>query len=390
MKVTVVKYLLMHKTKPTVLMTLDIGTGTIISINEVFAPEHIPIGIGIRGDVVNHLDLNGWWMGRSIPASRSGLRFALETMNIQTPQVLLTKCYGLSLSDQYWVLPENSDLTWDSVNFFENPFSEDVGNILFGKIPDNNEFSLLSPDNTSNGLLRKKWKIIDEKRYLIKGGSGATQQEPFNEVLASEIMSRLDIPHIPYTLTTINEYPYSICEDFVTQETELISAWYITRTMQKNNNTSHYQHFLNCCKSLDIPDVKENLDKMLVLDYLIVNEDRHYNNFGVIRNADTLKWIGLAPVFDCGTSLWHDKPNFMIRPLAKAPSRPFRQSHNEQIKLIDSFDWLDLSALIGIGKVFSDILSKSPFIDKTRRDALCAGLEKRADMLRDYVATLAI
>jgi len=46
---------------------------------------------------------------------------------------------------------------------------------------------------------------------------------------------------------------------------------------------------------------------MLVLDYLIANEDRHWGNFGAVRNAETLDWIGLAPVFDCGNSLWYNK-----------------------------------------------------------------------------------
>jgi hypothetical protein len=136
---------------------------------------------------------------------------------------------------------------------------------------------------------------------------------------------------------------------------------------------------------LGIPGLKDNLDKMLVLDYLIVNEDRHYHNFGAIRKTDTLEWIGLAPVFDCGTSLWYDKPNAMIRPLAKAPSKPFHGSHDQQIMLVDSFDWLDFSSLKGIDQAFSDILSESLFIDKARRDALCFGLVKRTEMLGDYI-----
>lgn len=40
---------------------------------------------------------------------------------------------GLSLSDQYWICPADKEITWSEVNFFENDFSPDVGNILFGK-----------------------------------------------------------------------------------------------------------------------------------------------------------------------------------------------------------------------------------------------------------------
>lgn len=35
---------------------------------------------------------------------------------------------------------------------------------------------------------------MNGKRCLIKGGSGATWQEPYNEVIASRIMERLHIP----------------------------------------------------------------------------------------------------------------------------------------------------------------------------------------------------
>lgn len=110
-----------------------------------------------------------------------------------------------------------------------------MGNILFGKVSSgemilNDEISLMSPDNTSDGWLKKKWKIINGKRCLIKGGSGAIQQEPYNEVIASKIMERLDIPHVKYSLIMEEEYPYSICEDFITPQTELISAWYVMQT----------------------------------------------------------------------------------------------------------------------------------------------------------------
>ena len=98
----------------------------------------------------------------------------------------------------------------------EHAFSDDVGNILFGKGSSNDNMSLMSPDNTSDGWLKKKWKIMDGKRCLIKGGSGATQQEPHNEVLASSIMKRLDIPHVEYSLLIEDDYPYSVCEDFIT------------------------------------------------------------------------------------------------------------------------------------------------------------------------------
>ena len=381
------KYVLMHKAILVLTMELDEDTGAIIGLDELHAPERLPIGVPRTDNTVDRQALNGWWIGRSIPASRAGLREALETLQISSPQLLLTKCYGLSLSDQYWVCPENSELRWEGVNLFDHPFSDDVGNILFGEIPHKDEFDLMSPDNTSDGWLKKKWIISDGKRLLVKGGSGATRQEPYNEVLASRICSRLGIPHVPYTLTMIDEYPYSVCEDFITRDTELIPAWHIAQTQKKPNHVSPYQHYLNCCAVLGIAGVADALDRMLTVDYVIANDDRHLNNFGAIRNADTLEWIGTAPIYDCGTSMWCNEPTAMVRPQAKLPSKPFRPYHSEQIGLVKPFEWMDEKSFHGIDEDFREILSGSAFIDTARSEALCYGLQKRIEQLDNHIRT---
>jgi len=379
------KYVLSHKEHPVLTMEIDEASGAISEIGELHSPERVPIGVPYINNEINRRVLNDWWSGRSIPASRSGLRDALDTLNISSPQLLLTKCYGLSLSDQYWVYPEGSSLQWKDINFFDNPFSDDVGNILFGEVPDKEEFDLISPDNTSDGWLKKKWIIADGKRQLIKSGSGATRQEPYNEVLASAIMNRLGVPHIPYSLTMIDEYPYSICDDFVTRDTDLIAAWHILQTQKKSNSISYFQHYINCCSDLGINDISASLDHMLTVDYIIVNEDRHFNNFGAVRNANTLEWIGTAPIFDCGTSMWCNEPTPMIRPMAKLPSKPFRSRHADQIKLVSSFKWLDIKALDGIDEEFREILRDSISIDDTRCSTLCYALRNRVEQLDAYV-----
>lgn len=58
--------------------------------------------------------------------------------------------------------------------------------------------------------------------------------------------------------------------------------------------------------------MQQFVDYLLVFDYLMANTDRHFGNFGVIRNVNTLEWICPAPVFDSGTSLWHDKLTKLI------------------------------------------------------------------------------
>ncbi len=384
------KYILMHKNIPVAVLEIDEASGVISAIGEVYEEKHIPLGITVKRGKIERSELNDWWKGRAIPASRSGIKTVLEDLQIATTQRLLEKCLGLSLSDQYWICPQSKELKWSEINFFENDFSDDMGNILFGKISSgemiiNDEISLMSPDNTSDGWLKKKWKIINGKRCLIKGGSGAIQQEPYNEVIASKIMERLDIPHVNYSLITEEEYPYSICEDFITPQTELISAWYVMQTEKKPNHISVYQHYVNCCEKLGIPKIKQSLDQMMVVDYLIANEDRHQNNFGVIRDAESLNFIGTSPLFDSGTSLWFDKPTPMIGRTAKLRCKPFKNTHEEQIKLVSSFDWLDISKLKGVEEEFRELVRDSIFIDNTRCDAICKAIKERISSLEKVI-----
>jgi hypothetical protein len=268
----------------------------------------------------------------------------------------------------------DSGLQWENVNFFTNGFSSDVGEILFGVEPkDPAHVSLFSPDNTSDGWLRKKWIISSGKRYLMKGGSRPFRQEPFNEVAASAIMRRLGIAHIPYTLTFDADTPYSLCENFITADTELIPAWRVRETLKKDNSHSELTHLLRCCDTLGIPEVKHTLDKMLTVDYLIANEDRHWGNFGFVRNAETLLWQGLAPVYDNGTSLWFDA-RFVGMPVG---SKPFRKTHEEQIKLVSDLSWFNADKLKDLDEEITEIFKSAPDVDIARREAIASAVMER-------------
>lgn len=383
---------LMHKRVKVADIELDDASGFIKKINTVYVPEHLPIGVSIKKGVADRASLNDWWTERSIPASRSGIREALELLDIASTKMLLVRCYGLSLSDQYWICPEGTNLTWDNINFFDNTFSDDVGDVLFGAKKKDNAFDFSSPDNTSDGNLKKRWKIIAGKRCLVKGGSTPFRQQPFNEVIASKIMEWLGIPHVPYTVMWNQGVPYSVCEDFITGETELIPAWRIMHTLKKENDISVYQHFLNCCEALGIKEVIPYLDRMIVLDYIIANEDRHLNNFGVIRNAETLEWIGMAPIYDSGSSLGYDKLAGQIRSERDITCKPFKKYHEEQLKLVSSFEWIDIEKLSNVRALIMETFSEdsaSEYIDEARMKAIADTVEKRisnvAEMAMSYI-----
>lgn len=376
------KYTLMHKNIRVVELDLDDATGSIRKIDEVCCKAHLPVGVTVRKGITDRATLNEWWIDRSIPASRSGIRKALETLKLANTKMLLTKCLGLSLSDQYWIRPQNSNIAWEQVNFFENSFSEDIGDVLLGKAVKADGFDFHSPDNTSDGCLKKRWKIIDGKRCLVKAGSNPFMQQPFNEVVASLVAERLGIPHVPYTVVWDEETPYSVCEDFITADTELVSAWRVMQTAKKDNSTSVYRHYLNCCEALGISGITHAVDQMIVLDYILANEDRHQNNFGVIRNAETLEWIGAAPVFDSGSSLGYDKMASQILSGKGVECKPFKKSHEEQLKLVTSFAWIDFEKLKGIDEDIYRIFEQAgEYMEESRKIAIADTVMKRIAQL---------
>ncbi len=379
------KYTLMHKNHRVVDIEIDNDSGSITAAGDIYCAERIPLGISANCEKIELQELKAWWSHRSIPISRSGIGKALGAMHISTTSELLTKCMGLSLSDAYWVKPENADFDWETVNFFDNDFSDDVGNILFGEKPASDSINMMSPDCSSDGWLKKKWEIIDGKRCLVKGGSNFFQ-EPFNEVIASRIAARLGLNHVTYSIgfEGKNQSPVCICKDFADGSTELISASAVNKVLPIALNESKYEHFVRCCEFLKIPNIAKSLDEMLIPDFIIANQDRHMGNFGVLRNADTLEYMGFAPIFDCGTSLRYDTPSVYIDPNLNIESQPFASFHDEQIKLVSNPQAFDFSVFADIEKDIAEIFDDeraAAYIDKARQEKIIKVVTARISRL---------
>ena len=378
------QYTLMHQDIAVADMVLN-RRGGIESIITVHQLERIPIGATSFSGAVDCQKLDVWWANRRIPISRDGIRDVFSDKGITDLAKLAIDSWGLSLSDHYWVKPKGASLAWKKINFFENDFSEDVGNLLMGKKMEGN-LDLISPDNTSDGWLKKKWKIIDGKRCLLKAGSQPFYQEPYNEVIASFIMTKLGIMHTPYLLFLEDDQAYSVCENFTTCQVELVTAWYVMQTEKQENHISTYQHYLNCCGKYDIPNLVEEIDKMIVVDFLIANEDRHQNNFGLLRDVKTLKFIGVAPIYDSGSSLFFSQATEYMGATRDLKCKPFKTRHESQIKLVQSFDWLDLSKLDGIEYEIRDLCCDAKYISSQRREEMIRILKGRILKLQQLIA----
>lgn len=247
--------------------------------------------------------LNHWFQGRSIPSWRKDLEKLLFNLNISSPKEILNKAFGLSLSDQYWIKPVDMDIKWENINFFTNDFEFEA--FLDVSLNDTyiDNISLHSPNNTTDGMLKKAWVIRNKERCLIKGTYEASGLEPICEWLASNICEIFNISHANYSIEVKDNKLVSVSSNFLKENEEIVTANDIIYMSHKKNDISYYEHYNNILKSNGIDNSKDKLSDMYLIDYLVLNQDRHLKNYGIIRNVDSLEWDRVCPIFDTGEGL---------------------------------------------------------------------------------------
>ena len=338
-------------------------------------------------------ELNTWFRNRGIPSWRKDLEKLLQELNVSSTEELLNKAYALSLSDQYWIKEQTSSVTWSDINFFEHDF-EYKGFLQASLSSSSNSnlkpAELFSPNNTTDGMLQKGWILEDGKRILVKGIYQTSREEPINEWLASEICNRLGFFHCNYYIDIVNGKLVSKCEDFISSDEEIISAFDVFNFKKKPNNISDFEHYINILEEQNVPNARENVENMFILDYIIMNIDRHLKNFGIIRNVNSLKWISVAPIFDNGESMQCDKVTYEMN-FFNGHGKFFtstNKNYDDFLKYIKDFSRINLSKLDGLVDNYRFVLKKYQcFTDSSdeRIDKLCFGLDNRISLLEQYI-----
>ena len=390
--------LLMNKNIEILAAEYDTANGVFLKVLDVYNIEYAPYILKrfyIKDDINNvpfRTNLSEWFRGRGIPSWRDKLDLLLHRLDISAPTELLDKAFGLSLSDQYWLKPFNSDIKYDDINFFDHDF--DYAEFLEASLSLNSkvikkETSLKTPNNTTDGMLKKAWIIEDGIRYLLKSGYKNEILQPFNEVLGSEICDRLGFNHVSYTLDVYKDTVVSKCPCFITKDTEFITAHQIINDMKRYDSVEDFEEYIKKFEENGIIDAREKVENMYILDFLIMNEDRHLNNFGIIRDVNTLKWLDVAPIFDNGMALnipYYDEEEVIISGHGRFfyEVKPF----DEIIKVVRNIKRIDISKLDDLPEYFYNLLHKYQYIthisDK-RIYRLCVLLQRQINKLKKLI-----
>ena len=244
-----------------------------------------------------------WLQRRVIPKNRAYVAEILKTygLSVNDTKGIIDVCKGLSLNDSYWVVPQGFTGTFAQYNLYENRFSEILSLVAYTGIGQSDAAFTTSPELTTNGMLPKAWLFIEgEGIYLYKGGTfGAanTGNEPYSEFYASQVAQAMGLDAVAYELENWKGILASRCKLFTDINTAYIPIGRIVREGGLKACLEYYRQLG--------PEAYEQIKSMLVFDAVIYNEDRHFGNFGVLRDNHTGKVTGAAPVFDNGMSLFN-------------------------------------------------------------------------------------
>ena len=315
---------LMHRDDKAAMLKIDEDTNQMVDAR-IINPELTPyLGSADKRKI------SFWLKNRSIPAHRSQIEVILQKNHCQSPEDFMYKNLGLSMMDSYWLKPEGSDFTWDAVNLYDN---------APGRMPFGNEWSF-TPDASLGGQMPKYIDTNGEVPLLVKHTNSFSGLQCFNEVIASTIHRRQGWQeYVNYdAIRTDDDMVTVTCPLFTNKNMEFISAVEIMDSQKQPNNISNYDFYIEICSQRGIENARAFMDYMTLTDFIMTNTDRHLNNFGILRDAETLSFVSMAPIFDTGNSMFYN--NMQIgRPLSRAqilniPITAFHRREEQMLKYV--------------------------------------------------------
>lgn len=246
---------------------------------------------------IGYKSLLSFLEGRRAPKHRKHIEQLLAQYGCRTLDGFLQVSHTLSLNDTFWVKQANSQLCWRDVSLYQNDFDEIIAEAALNGSFSEQSLSSTSPEFVTDGYYAKCWKRESDGIYLYKAGSATYELEPLSEYLAAQISNILCPDAVPYDMRFHHGRLVSTCPLFTSESIGLAKTAAITREERSISGLLEY------FRSIGSEDA---FRRMMILDAIILNTDRHLGNFGVLFDTDTMQVKTMAPVFDNNRSLLFD------------------------------------------------------------------------------------
>ena len=234
-----------------------------------------------------------WLETRAIDSHRANSRLLKKALRLVEKDDISTVIHvnGATITDNYWIREVGSDLTYSDVKFSDDYFSNLAlkGNYdSFNKAANSKRSK--TPELTNVGSFEKCWKLRDGKWWMYKK---ASHDEMFSELFVYELGCALGMNMAVY------QRGDACIKSLDFTEAARVNFEPASTFMGDNED------YIEVVKALEkiCPNAIPDYIRMIFMDTICANPDRHTNNFGLMRDTQTGDLIGFAPNYDNNMAL---------------------------------------------------------------------------------------
>ena len=238
-------------------------------------------------------DAKSWLEARAIDSHRANSRLLKKALRLTEKDDVSTVLYvnAATITDTYWVRAIGSDLKYEDVRFNKDYFSNLALRGLYSSFNSAARHKdTKTPELTNIGSFEKCWKLKNGKWWIYKS---ANQKEQFSGLFVYELGKELGMNMAYYEKG--DKCVKSL--DF----TDSASVIFEPATSFMGDE----EDYIKVVEKLKVlcPKAIPDYIKMIFLDTITANPDRHTGDFGLMRDVKSGELLGLAPNFDNNMAL---------------------------------------------------------------------------------------
>lgn len=239
--------------------------------------------------------IEGWLTGRAIDKHRTNSRLLKKVMRMTDTSDIATvlRAHAATVTDNYWFKKDDEDISYKDILFNDDSYA-DVA--LFGTFESVSSAEKLdpsrskSPELTNIGSFEKCWKLHNGKWFMYKRENA---REQFSEIFISKLCQ-----HFGYDTAAYEKHDDCVITPDFTENKRYDFEPAVAFVGENEDYSVNYQKLLTFS-----PEIAEDYVKLLFVDTVCYNMDRHTNNYGLLRDAETGEVVRLAPNFDNNIAL---------------------------------------------------------------------------------------
>ena len=264
----------------------------------IYCPSFLPYSLYLEEEedidtLVNNITgFYYWCASRLLTLDRAYAKEILNSIGVKQAVTdrdrakIALSCRCASLTDVFWVKKAAEQVAFAQINLYDNHLDQTFIDIALRGRQYTVQNQYLARDLSTSGCFPKAWQRTKTGFRLLKDGSREAVEQ---ELLASRICRCFDVSQVLYEQGYFDGEKVSMSDNMTSMEYSIASMEAFEIYTQN--------HDLNT-KEVILELDRHNYYMMNIIDYLVVNTDRHWGNWGVLVDNSTNQPLCLHQLMD--------------------------------------------------------------------------------------------